>query len=121
MTNEMKDCPIVVDLLPLYLEEKISRESAVFVQNHLETCDNCRKECLWMQTSFMNKPEKEKSWNGTSEVWKEQTAGSAKRRDVTGRKPSKLFSVAKQKLLLYGYLLLLTIVVVYCIANFIAW
>ncbi len=39
MTNEMKDCPIVVDLLPLYLEEKISRESAVFVQNHLETCD----------------------------------------------------------------------------------
>lgn len=100
MENKSIDCPIVVDLLPLYLEGKISKESAVFVQNHLETCDSCRKECGWMQTSLMNESE---------------------RGEATGRKPLKLFSVAKRKLFLYGYLLVLAIVVVYCIADFMAW
>lgn len=121
MTSETKDCPVVVDLLPLYLEGKISRESAMFVQNHLEECDSCKKECRWMQASLRNESEKAELWDGTSEGWNEQKDGSAKRRDVTGGKPVKLFSVAKQKLLLYGYLLLLTIVVVYCIAEFFAW
>ena len=39
----MKDCGIVKDLLPLYAEDMASEESAAFVKNHLETCEDCRK------------------------------------------------------------------------------
>ncbi len=52
MQNDGKDCPIVVDLLPLYLEQKASRESAEFVQQHLKVCDSCRKEMQWMQITL---------------------------------------------------------------------
>ncbi len=39
----MKDCGIVKDLLPLYAEKLASEESAAFVKEHLETCEDCRK------------------------------------------------------------------------------
>ncbi len=121
MENESMDCPIVVDLLPLYLEGKISRESAAFVQNHLEMCDSCRKECQWMQASFVDESEKGEKRGDLSEEWEEQIERPDKVRETAGRKSLKRFSIAKHKLLLYGYLILLTIVVVYCIADFIAW
>ena len=121
MENKLKDCPVVVDLLPLYLERKISRESAMFVQSHLEVCDNCRKECQWMQANFVDEDRRNEAWNVTSEEWNAQREISEKRGAITHRRPFKIFSMAKHKLLLYGYLLLLTVVVVYCIADFIAW
>ena len=39
MKNE---CSIVRDLLPLYAEGMLSQESTAFVNEHLESCDDCR-------------------------------------------------------------------------------
>lgn len=36
------ECSIVRDLLPLYAEGMLSQESAAFVKEHLEGCDDCR-------------------------------------------------------------------------------
>ena len=36
------ECSIVRDLLPLYAEGMLSQESASFVKEHLEGCDDCR-------------------------------------------------------------------------------
>ena len=38
------DCKVVGDLIPLYLEGILSEESASFVEEHLKTCEQCRKE-----------------------------------------------------------------------------
>ena len=36
------ECSIVRDLLPLYAEGMLSEDSAAFVREHLETCEDCR-------------------------------------------------------------------------------
>jgi hypothetical protein len=36
------ECSIVQDLLPLYQEDMVSRETKAFVQSHLERCQTCR-------------------------------------------------------------------------------
>ncbi len=41
MRNE---CNIVRDLLPLYAEEMVSKDSAEYVKEHLGSCENCRAE-----------------------------------------------------------------------------
>lgn len=37
------DCNVIKDLLPLYVDECCSEESAKLVAEHLEGCDNCRR------------------------------------------------------------------------------
>ena len=40
----MKDiCPLVLDLLPLYLDGVCSPETTVIIEEHLKTCDSCRE------------------------------------------------------------------------------
>ncbi len=34
-------CPIVKDLLPLYIDELCSEQSAQFIEGHLKTCEHC--------------------------------------------------------------------------------
>jgi len=41
MTN---DCSIVKDLLALYSEDMVSEETAEFIADHLESCEECSKE-----------------------------------------------------------------------------
>lgn len=41
MRNE---CSIIRDLLPLYIEEMVSADTAAFMEEHLEKCDTCRAE-----------------------------------------------------------------------------
>ena len=38
------DCCVVRDLLPLYVENILSSETAALVREHLEECENCRAE-----------------------------------------------------------------------------
>ena len=38
------DCPIVRDLLPLYIDQVVSPETAQAVEDHLEGCPDCRRE-----------------------------------------------------------------------------
>ena len=37
-------CYLVKDLLPLYIDDLCSEDSAKIIKNHLETCSECRKE-----------------------------------------------------------------------------
>ena len=39
-----KECGIIKDLLPLYAENIASDETVEFVEEHLKTCEDCRKE-----------------------------------------------------------------------------
>ncbi len=41
MRNE---CNIIRDLLPLYAEKMVSSDTVVFVEEHLKSCESCRKE-----------------------------------------------------------------------------
>lgn len=52
MKNE---CIIVKDLLPLYIENLISDETRAFMDEHLASCDDCRKLLERNQTSPMIK------------------------------------------------------------------
>ncbi len=45
-----KECPIVRDLLPLYLENMVSEETAAFIRAHLEQCKDCAAEREAMET-----------------------------------------------------------------------
>lgn len=38
------ECCLVRDILPLYAEKLVSKESAVLIKEHLDECDACRKE-----------------------------------------------------------------------------
>lgn len=46
----MKDCAIVKDLLPLYIEELVSEETEAFINEHLEECEDCRRELEVLKT-----------------------------------------------------------------------
>ena len=37
------DCNVVRDLIPLYIDECCSEESAIIVKEHIESCDACKK------------------------------------------------------------------------------
>lgn len=39
-----KECSVVQDVLPLYLENMISEGTAIFVKEHLENCSDCTAE-----------------------------------------------------------------------------
>lgn len=39
-----KECSVVRDLLPLYLENMASEDTAIFVKEHLENCSDCTAE-----------------------------------------------------------------------------
>ena len=39
-----KECSIVRDVLPLYFENMVSEDTAVFVKEHLENCSDCAVE-----------------------------------------------------------------------------
>ena len=38
------ECSVVRDLLPLYVENMVSPETAQFVSDHLKECSECRSE-----------------------------------------------------------------------------
>ena len=43
--NNLKCC-IARDLLPLYIDDVLSQETAQELHNHLKSCENCRNEQL---------------------------------------------------------------------------
>lgn len=64
MKNE---CSIVRDLLPLYVEQMVSAETGAFVEEHLEGCEACRKECAGLKQS-QEQEEGRKAMNGKDGV-----------------------------------------------------
>ena len=41
MKNE-KNCKIIQDLLPNYIENLTNEETNIFIEEHLNTCSNCK-------------------------------------------------------------------------------
>ncbi len=39
----MTDCNVVADLIPLYIDDTCSRESAELIEEHIKTCEGCTK------------------------------------------------------------------------------
>ena len=37
------ECDIAMDLMPLYVDDLLSENSKIFVENHINTCEACRK------------------------------------------------------------------------------
>lgn len=37
------ECDIAKDLMPLYIDDVLSENSKIFVKNHIDSCDSCRK------------------------------------------------------------------------------
>ena len=52
------DCNVIKDLLPLYVDECCSEESARFVAEHLDTCEGCRKIYDQMRETYQSYEEK---------------------------------------------------------------
>ncbi|MBQ8823526.1 MAG: zf-HC2 domain-containing protein [Lachnospiraceae bacterium] len=47
----MKDCNIVKDLLPLYIEELCSEDSKEYVEKHLKNCGECKESFEYLKYS----------------------------------------------------------------------
>ena len=39
----MKDCKIIQDLLPNYIEELTNKETNTYIEEHLKVCNECKK------------------------------------------------------------------------------
>lgn len=50
------NCNIIKDILPLYIDNLISEDTRKFVENHIQNCDECRKELSLLKTD-LNVPE----------------------------------------------------------------
>ncbi len=48
------DCKDILDLIPLYIDNKLSEEDYLIVQNHINSCESCKKELEFM-VSFTQK------------------------------------------------------------------
>ena len=77
MRNE---CNIIRDILPLYVENMVSDDTASFVREHLEKCDLCRSEAASLrQASVTEKDRREfeaakKSFLAMQRKWKTRSA-----------------------------------------------
>lgn len=47
-----KECSIVKDLIPLYLDQVCSQESTEFVEEHIKSCTACREELKKNQVEY---------------------------------------------------------------------
>lgn len=105
MINRKQECDIISDLLPLYLEKKTSAESGEFIKEHVEHCQECRKNLKLMGTSY-------------EEVFeKSRKTGTTKGRKKFSK--NKIFGRAKGKIFVYGYLFFLFCWWIYIIACYI--
>ena len=53
MKNE-KNCKIIQDLLPNYIENLTNEETNIFIEEHLNTCSNCKNILENMQNEIKN-------------------------------------------------------------------
>ena len=53
MSKNYNNCNIVLELLPLYLDEKTCEESNAFVEEHLAGCADCRQVHELMSADFL--------------------------------------------------------------------
>ena len=54
----MKNCRIVQDLLPNYIEKLTSEETNTFIEEHLTECEDCKKIYETMKKDYKIENEK---------------------------------------------------------------
>lgn len=57
-------CEIIQDLLPLYADGLTSEESAKRIEEHLETCENCREKYRRMTEKIVGESDEKRRGNG---------------------------------------------------------
>ena len=57
--NEKKDCKIILDLLPNYVEKVTSKETNSYIEEHLKKCDECKKAYISMSENLNNQLDSE--------------------------------------------------------------
>lgn len=98
--EQLQECDLIADLLPIYLDAATQEETNGFIEEHLAGCECCRKNYEWMKSSL-------------PEVLKQEGGRSAGRR----KRKHKMFKKVKWKMLLYGYVCLLILIWLYCILD----
>lgn len=63
MKNTSKDCPLICDLLPNYIENLTSLETNLFIEDHLSNCSSCAQELEDLQGDITIKKINEKEIN----------------------------------------------------------
>lgn len=112
MSKNYNDCDIVLELLPLYIEQKTGAESNVFVGAHLKECQECQEVYRFMSADLLQRMEPTGAQNSAdNNVALLYRQGTKKRRRI------HLTPTAKRVLLLLlgmvGYACLMVGVVVY--------
>lgn len=96
--DKKEECDIMTDLLPLYVENLTQEDTEQWIKEHLSGCEQCRKNYELMQASFTEMIKEEKK---------------------VKKKKTKLFKKVKLRLFLYGYVLVLAVIWLYCMWDFI--
>lgn len=81
MNRNVCDCDIVLELLPLYIEQKTGAESNAFVEAHLAECEQCREVYELMSADWMTEDAKKATTDaGLENMTGEFSKHGAKRR-----------------------------------------
>lgn len=100
MEKKNKECDIIADLLPIYLENVTKPETNCFIEEHLAECESCRQNYEWMKDSFT-----------------EAFVQDDKKMHGRKKRKARMFKKVKWKLLLYGYVCCLVFIWLYCVAD----
>lgn len=57
----MNKCKIIEDLLPLYVEDMVSEDTKIFIENHIENCDDCKEKLKSLKNEISNEDLNEKA------------------------------------------------------------
>ena len=96
--NKQYECGIILDLLPMFIEDMVSKQTEQVIQQHLSECEECRKTYEEMNIELDISIDKKKN------------------------KPSKKHKYRKKsrvRFFIYAYLLLLLSVVAFCLIDII--
>ena len=50
--NKKKECLLVTELLPLYLEKQTGKDSNTYIEDHIKNCDECRRQMEYMTSAY---------------------------------------------------------------------
>ena len=84
------ECEIVKDLIPNYVEDLISKDTREFMENHISSCNNCKKILEEIKKEKNTEEKKEsKIEKGQIDYLKKYNRKSGKKRAARGRKRLK--------------------------------
>lgn len=70
----MISCNVILDILPLYIDEAVSEDTKKLVEDHLSSCESCRREAAQMKNSLIL-PEDSEALSREADVLKRSVWG----------------------------------------------